>query len=116
MTPMNTKRLWITRVIVALGAFVVAIAASCPGFAQSSKLVRQCSSGNPPVMLEACSKLLALPRMPQSRRAIWLNNRGVGWQDKKEWDLALADYDELIRLGSVGRPLSRLGSRLGGPR
>jgi hypothetical protein len=52
------------------------------------------------VRIAACGRLLQRGVKPSKDRAEVLGNRAQGYGDKAEWDLAIADLDEAIRLDS----------------
>jgi tetratricopeptide (TPR) repeat protein len=68
---------------------------------QTSQEWRQCSGGEGPILdvvIGGCSAVIQRGQETSTRLAIAFNNRGVAYRLKGEYDRALTDYDEAIRL------------------
>jgi tetratricopeptide (TPR) repeat protein len=94
--------LGMSRIFVAAG-FVAA--ASCFASATAAQVISkewgQCSGGegrNPDVIITGCTAVIQANNDPDRRLAVALNNRGVAYKAKGDFDHALQDYDLALRL------------------
>ena len=58
----------------------------------------RCQSENPDVAIPACSAVILSPEATIAQLVLALVNRGVAFQTRRQYDSAIADYDEAIRL------------------
>ncbi len=74
------------------------ISAASPAFAQSGNDRETCENDRTEARIAACTRLLNDRALPIKDREKFLNERGVGYFRKKEWDLALADFTESLKI------------------
>jgi tetratricopeptide (TPR) repeat protein len=91
-----------SRIFVAAG---LVAAASCFASATIAQVISkewgQCSGGeggDPDVIIAGCTAVIEANKNPDRRLAIALNNRGVAYKAKGDFDHALQDYDLAVRL------------------
>ena len=62
--------------------------------------VRRCGLGgvHPDIQIVACTRNILSGRFAGQNLAIALMNRGLAYKKKSQWDRAIADFDEAIRL------------------
>jgi tetratricopeptide (TPR) repeat protein len=77
-----------------LAALILSVAS--PVFAQGSDDRTTCEDDKADGKIAACTRLLNDRALPIKDREKFLNERGVGYFRKKEWDLALTDFSEAI--------------------
>jgi tetratricopeptide (TPR) repeat protein len=88
---------------------VIAVALGCigggfalvPAVAQSDQQVRWCNGDDhatPDLMIKGCTALIRSKKFSGQDLAIAFTNRGSAYDDKRDEDRAIADYDEAIRL------------------
>lgn len=77
-----------------------AAAAAAPGPAASEKDRRDCSSLSGDAVIAACGRVIAATGETPGTRANAFNNRGLALVQKGDFDRAIADYGEAIRLKS----------------
>lgn len=98
---MNGAAIWLVRSVV-VAAVAVTIAA--PALAQQSKnwkwCVNQGGSFSHDVQIEGCTGVIRSGRESKSNLSIANYNRGNGYYAKLDYDRAIADYSEAIRLNS----------------
>jgi len=91
--------------------FVGVIAAgvlSLPAKAFNQKDAEDCQKASDPGQkIEACTRLLKDGNLTNQNSAIFLGNRGTGWIAKREFDIAIADFNEAIRLDPKNASLYR---------
>jgi len=73
-------------------------AAPAPGQASGDFSVCAGNEGTADDRIAACTRAIASERLPQEKLAKTFHSRGVEWIGKGDYDRALADYDEAIRL------------------
>jgi tetratricopeptide (TPR) repeat protein len=90
------------KVLVGAGLIVAAISCAPAPMAQViSKDWHQCTGGeggNPDVIIAGCTAVIQAHTDPPRRLAIALNNRGVAFKAKGDFDHALQDYDLSLQL------------------
>src|SRR5262245_48971337 len=59
---------------------------------------RTCYEASGDVAIEACNRAINSRRFSGRDLAIIYNNRGVEWEKKRDYDRALADYNQAIKL------------------
>lgn len=74
------------------------ISGAPPAFAQSGNDRTTCEDDRSDGKIPACTRLLGDRSLSTKDREKFSNERGVGYFRKKEWDLAIADFNEAIRL------------------
>ena len=83
--------------LIGAGLFAVVVCLAPAGMTQViSKEWGQCSGGeggNPDVIIAGCTAVIQAHNDPPRRLAIALNNRGVAFKAKGDFDHALQDYD-----------------------
>jgi len=79
---------------VVLGAALLAFA--CTRESVDAKNCLQNSTGD--VAVESCSRAIASGRLPSSKLAVALYNRGIAYQERGDFDRAIADFDRAIEL------------------
>lgn len=79
---------------------VWAMAISCFALAQSDADAERCSSaaGTMDATIAACTRAIDSKKYSNENMAILHNSRGISWGEKGFGDLALADFNEAIRL------------------
>src|SRR5882672_1492628 len=81
-----------------LGAACV-LAMSCPAFAASEADRKDCiANTNPDQKIAVCMRVIEDSTESPANRTIAYNNRGIGYHTKKDYDRAMADYGEAIKL------------------
>jgi lipoprotein NlpI len=78
---------------VAAGLFIVA-----PAGAQTQQESSWCSGAAPDLQIEGCTALIQSGQLPGKYLAFAYNNRGIAYDEKKDFDRAIADFTEAIRL------------------
>lgn len=76
---------------------VLVLSVASPGFAQN-KDRDTCENDRGDARVPACTRLLNDRSLPIKDREKFLNERGVGYFRKKEWDSALADFSEALKI------------------
>ena len=69
--------------------------------AQTSKEWAQCAGREGPILdlvIQGCTAVIQAGQDPPTKLAAAFNNRGVAYRYKREYDRALQDYDQAIRL------------------
>ena len=68
--------------------------------ADFSQEIRRCDSGDahPDIRIVACTRNIQSGRFVGQNLAVAFTNRGLAHKSKGQWDRAIADYDEAIRL------------------
>src|SRR4051812_50126393 len=66
--------------------------------------IETCAEGSSDVAIAACSRAIGSGRYTGHDLAILLGNRGVGYGGKGDYDPALSDYDQAIRLEPKNTP------------
>lgn len=72
--------------------------AASPAFAQGNNDRTTCEDDKADGKIAACTRLLNDLSLPVKDREKFFNERGVGYFRKKEWDLALSDFSEAIKI------------------
>jgi tetratricopeptide (TPR) repeat protein len=67
-----------------------------PALAASQRDIRDCEASDPDRSIAGCTRALASGGMRSPAVAFY--NRGIAWADKGEFDRAIADYNEAIRI------------------
>ncbi|MBW0002779.1 MAG: tetratricopeptide repeat protein [Hyphomicrobiales bacterium] len=86
--------------IIGIFALSALLLTSLPAQAQRAKEWEYCDEsghGTPDERISNCTVLIESP-VGDGDRAVAYNNRGVAWDDKGDQGLAIADYDQAIRL------------------
>ncbi len=84
---------------VLIGAFAGLVLFAAPAaFAQSGSDRTTCEDDKSDGKIAACTRLLNDRSLSAKDREKFSNERGVGYFRKKEWDAAIADFNEAIRL------------------
>lgn len=84
---------------VLAGAFAgLVLFGAPPVFAQSGSDRTTCEDDKSDGKIAACTRLLNDRSLSAKDREKFSNERGVGYFRKKEWDLAIVDFNEAIRL------------------
>src|SRR5262245_34503333 len=88
------------RIIVSLaGAVAGLMVLSAPLHAQNSGDRKICDEDkNNATKIAACTRLLSDRSLPSKQREDILNNRGVGYFRNNEFDRAISDFSESIRI------------------
>ena len=97
-TPMSHKSRLSLRIPIFL-TYLVLI--NSVAYAQVTKAWNQCVGVEgpiPDVVIEGCTELIQTPQESSAVLALAFNNRGVARKVKGEYDEALQDYDQAIRL------------------
>ena len=70
--------------------------------ADFSQNIRRCHSDNihPDIQIAACTRNIQSGRFTGRNLAVAFTNRGLAYKRKGQWDRAIADYSEAIRLKS----------------
>src|SRR5689334_13620980 len=83
----------------------LALCLALPAAAQDrTTLSRQCNGpaeSEPPVRIEACTALIAIPGQNQMAVAVMYHNRGRAHASLGDYDRAIADYNQAIRLDAL---------------
>src|SRR3954447_21802894 len=70
-----------------------------PALAQQSRELQQCINGDDDARLSGCAQVLNKGnRESAQNRVVAYNNRGLALNNKGEYDRAIRDFDEAIRL------------------
>lgn len=83
------------------GLIILFLAAGTPmAMADFSQEIRHCVSDDmhPDIRIVACTRNIQSGRFIGSNLAVAFNNRGLAYKNKGQWDRAIADYSESIRL------------------
>ena len=91
---------------------LVAAAAICASYAHSQENERvvsspdriACASPDPAKSVPACTRIIQDKSWSSDNRAIALRNRGFAYQSQGDLNRAIADYNEVIKLGSIATP------------
>jgi tetratricopeptide (TPR) repeat protein len=69
-------------------------------WADFTQEIRRCDSNDvhPDIRIVACTRNIESGRFTGSNLAIAFSNRGLAYKRKSQWDRAIADYSEAIRL------------------
>jgi tetratricopeptide (TPR) repeat protein len=92
-----------TRISAVPIAFSAIVAFGCPAWAQDSQAVRWCfpeaaDRVSLDLTISGCTTLIQSGQESKKNLASDLNNRGIAYRDKGQYDRAIQDYDEAIRL------------------
>src|ERR1051326_3822803 len=84
-------------------ALMVAVFLGTTAMAQSSRLrnIELCNGGegsSPDLQIEGCTALIGSPGEAPTNLAIAHNNRGNAYTVKQQYDLAIQDYDEALKI------------------
>jgi lipoprotein NlpI len=75
------------------------VAVSAPAWAQWTEDAQKCAeTSEVDLALAHCTRALESGQLSDAGRALTLNNRGNAHQNKRDFDRAVQDYDEAIRL------------------
>ena len=84
------------RVLLTIVAFLYI---GLPAWAQWNEDAQKCSEpGDPDVVLQHCNRALESGQLSEAGRSVTLNNRANVYQSKREFDRAIQDYNEALRL------------------
>ena len=77
-----------------------------PALAQWTPDVAQCAKGGEPTdeRIAACTRAIASGKLSSKNLAVTHNNRGKAWGITGQYDKAIADFDEAIRLNPQDAP------------
>lgn len=77
-----------------------AIALSCNALAQPNADADRCNgaAGSVDETISACTRAFESKQFSAANAAVLLNSRGISWREKGYDEMALADFDEAIRL------------------
>ncbi|HEX9193270.1 MAG TPA: aspartyl protease family protein [Burkholderiales bacterium] len=77
-----------------------------PALAQWTPDVAQCAKGGEPAdaRIAACTRAIASGKLSSKNLGFTYNNRGNAWGTKGQYDKAIADFDEAIRLNPQDAP------------
>jgi len=83
-------------------AFLVLIAGPPLARADFNQEIRRCMSegAHPDIRIVACTRNILSGRFAGPNLAVAFMNRGLAYKKKGQWDRAIADYSEAIRLNS----------------
>src|ERR1700759_718818 len=91
--------------------------APCAALAQSDRDWKLCEAEDADAALPACTRLIETGKLDDSKRAIAHDNRGVAYWRKRDFNRAIADYDEAIRIDpQSARAYMRRGAAYSGKR
>jgi tetratricopeptide (TPR) repeat protein len=79
----------------------VDIGALAPAVAQTQQQIDWCSGSGgaaPDLQISGCTAVIQSGKYTGKNLAIAFNNRGVGYYKKQDYDRAIADYDQAIRV------------------
>jgi lipoprotein NlpI len=76
----------------------MAVVLASPAWAASQRDRHDCEANDPDRSIAACTRILQGRGETAQNRAMAYNNRGIAWRLKGEYDRAMADYNEAIRL------------------
>lgn len=80
-------------------ALVLALQAYQPASAQWNEDAQKCAEiAEADVALAHCTRALTSGQLSEAGRAVTFNNRGNAYQNKRDYDRAIQDYNEAIRL------------------
>ena len=82
-------------------ALAIAALASSPSRAEESQAWKWCvnnEKASPDLQISGCTTVIQSGRETTKNIAIAFNNRGNAFHDKKEYDRAISDYDQAIKL------------------
>ncbi|WP_431556305.1 caspase family protein [Methyloceanibacter sp.] len=89
----------ILRIFAILCIVLAAAVSASPSLAQSQKLTNQCKDqSHLDQMIDACTKILAMRGLSGATRSISFYNRAQAWILRDEFNLALADYSETLKI------------------
>src|SRR5713226_6413097 len=75
------------------------LAMSCPAFAASEADRKDCiANSNPDQKIAVCTRVIEDSAESTANRANAYNSRGIGYHNKKDYDRAIAEYGEAIKL------------------
>ena len=83
-----------------LFVLILALAVPAAALAQSTPDVDICAgtSGTADERIAACTRAITSGQLSTASLAITFHNRGVEWSNKRDYDRAIADYNEALRL------------------
>src|ERR1700681_48480 len=87
--------------LVVAALVAIDIAAMAPAVAQSQQQLQWCNGkdgATPDQQIDSCTAVIAAGKYSGHNLAIAFNNRGSGYDKKNDYDRAIADYDQSIRL------------------
>src|SRR5262245_3020340 len=89
----------IMRIVTALAAVLAALLIMPPVFGASQQDRDDCyQATDPDLKIRACTAVIEDRSENQRNRVIAYNSRGIAWRRKGNYDRAIADYTEAIRL------------------
>lgn len=77
---------------------VLALALPAPTWADFEQDKRRCLNSNPDTKIGGCTRLIQSGRFEKNDLAVAFNNRGVAYDQKGQYDRAIRDYTEAVRL------------------
>jgi tetratricopeptide (TPR) repeat protein len=78
--------------------FAAAVTGASYGQTRDQNIARCSGSDNPDLRIGACTTLIQSGQENTQHMSIGFNNRGFGYYDKGQFDLAIADYNRAIKL------------------
>ena len=75
-----------------------ALFAAASAFAASKKDWDDCHGDDPDRAIAACTRVVNDRSESQKNRAVAYNSRALAWDEKRDYDRAIADYNDAIRL------------------
>ena len=85
------------RAIMLFFAALTAVVSTAPGQTRDENRAR-CEDRDPDLSIGGCTALIQSGQEPTASLAIAFNNRGNAYRDKGQYDRAIEDYDQAIRL------------------
>lgn len=78
--------------------FLVALTQTAP--ADFNQEIRRCNfeSPHPDIRIVACTRNIQSGRFTGKNLALAFTSRGLAFREKRQWDKAIADYDEALRI------------------
>jgi tetratricopeptide (TPR) repeat protein len=93
------RRPWVKAVLLATILSLPIVASEWPAaYADTAQDIKDCMEERPGAVIAACTRLVDDPTTAERMRTFAYNKRGLGFLDLKQYDKALADFDEAIRL------------------
>src|ERR1700722_16522588 len=90
-----------TGVVIIAGVLAAAVACRGAAGAEQSQEWKWCineGKDSPDLQISGCTAVIQSGRETTKNIAIAFNNRGNAWHDKKDYEHAIQDYDQAVKL------------------
>lgn len=86
------------RYLIIVGLIVIGLEVPIKSVSANSKNWKDCESREPDRMIRGCSPIIKAGKDTRKNLAIAYNNRGIAYREKGEYDRAIADFTQAIKL------------------